>query len=259
MIQTAHHAPPPAAARIDHRVSAALAMRAHLVELIGQGVALTLVTPDGATLSARLVHEDTTARQLRFEPLGDAAAVARLVLADEAVVVAYLASVKLQFDLVGLRLNDGELVSCYPRELFRFQRRAAYRVRTEPPPQLAARLGRLLPIDIAGPALLLGDAELADRRHRLRVLDISHGGLALLLPAGDDTLAPGDRVPAACLELSSGRTIQIALRVVRAEALASPPGAQRLGCEMEGLSGVAARSLQRYIDETQIKARALES
>jgi len=259
MSQTAPLAPAPAGASSEHRVAAALAIRAHLVELIGQGVVATLVTPDGATLSARLVHEDTTARQLRFEPLGDAAAVARLVLADEAVVVAYLASVKLQFDLSGLRVNDGELVSCYPRELFRFQRRAAYRVRTEPPPQLAARMGRLLPIVIGGPALLLGESALADRRHRLRVLDISHGGLALLLPAGDASLSPGDRVPAACLELSAGRTIQIALRVVRAEPLASPAGAQRLGCEMEGLSGVAARSLQRYIDETQIKARVLEA
>ncbi len=257
MSMTAALAPSPASAPSEHRVVAPLAVRAHLVELIGQGVAATLVTPDGATLSARLIHEDTTARQLRFEPLGDAAAVARLVLADEAVVVAYLASVKLQFDLMGLRVCDGELVTCYPRELFRFQRRNAFRVRTEPPPQLAARLGKTLPYVIGGPELLLGEPGLAETRHRLRVLDISHGGLAVLLPAGDTSLALHGRIPAACLELSPGRTIQIALRVVRAEPLASPEGAHRLGCEMEGLSGVAARSLQRYIDETQIKARAL--
>ncbi|WP_165396865.1 flagellar brake protein [Sphaerotilus mobilis] len=241
----------------EHRIAADLAVRAHLVELIGQGVAVTLVTPSGTTLSARLIHEDTTARELRFEPLGDAAALHRLGEAEEAVVVAYLASIKLQFDLIGLRVCDGELVACYPRELFRFQRRNAFRVRTEPPPQLAAKFGQLQPILTGGPELLLGDPAVPASRRRLRVLDLSHGGLSLLLPAPDPTLALGTRIPAASLELTPSLPIHIALRVVRSEALSGPDGPRRLGCEMEGLSGVAARTLQRWIDEWQVQAKVM--
>jgi hypothetical protein len=236
-----------------------VAVRAHLVELIGQGVAVTLVTPTGLTLSARLIHEDTTARQVRFEPLGDALALHRLGEADEAVAVAYLSSIKLQFDLGGMRVRDGELVACYPRELFRFQRRNAFRVRTEPPPQLAARYGRLQPILSGGPELLLGDPSVPTARRRLRVLDISHGGLSVLLPVPDPTLTLGSRIPAACLELTPSLPIHIALRVVRCDPVAGPEGPQRLGCEMESLSGVAARTLQRYIDEVQVRAKALGS
>ncbi len=257
MTQTAPVAPARERATPEHRVAATLAVRAHLVELIGHGVAATLVTPDGTTLSARLIHEDTTARELRFEPLGDAAALRRLADADEAVAVAYLASIKLQFDLIGLRVCDGELVACYPRELFRFQRRNAFRVRTELPPQLAAKFGQLLPILIGGPELRLGDPADPASQRRLRVLDVSHGGLALLLPEPDETLTLGSRIPAASLELTPTLTIHIALRIVRSEPLASPSGALRLGCEMEGLSGLAARTLQRYIDESQVKAKVL--
>ncbi|MDP4302045.1 flagellar brake protein [Leptothrix discophora] len=263
MLQTATSSGAREPAPSDKRIAVPLAVRAHLVELIEQGVPVTLVTPDGATLSTRLVHEDMTARELRFAPLGEPCASARLALAEEAVAIAYLARIKLQFDLIGLRLRDGggeaELSACYPRELHRFQRREAYRVRTEPPPQLAARLGKLLPIVIGGPELLLGDSGAPESLRRLRVLDISHGGVALLLPPGDTSLRAGSRIPAATLELSPGRTIHVALHVVRADPLAAPEGAQRLGCEMEGLSGVAARSLQRFIDETQIKARALDA
>jgi flagellar brake protein len=257
MSQTALHAASRERAGHEHRIAAPVAVRAHLVELIGQGVVATLVTPTGSTLSARLIHEDTVARELRFEPLGDAAALHRLGEAEEAVAVAYLASIKLQFDLIGLRVRDGELASCYPRELFRFQRRNAFRVRTEPPPQLAAKFGRLQPILCGGPELLLGDPAVPAARRRLRVLDLSHGGLSVLLPAPDATLAPGQRIPAACLELTPSLPIHIALRIVRCDPLAGPDGPQRLGCEMEGLSGVAARTLQRYIDELQIQARTL--
>jgi flagellar brake protein len=257
MSQTAFHAASRERAGQEHRIVTPVAVRAHLVELIGQGVVATLVTPTGTTLSARLIHEDTTARELRFEPLGDAAVLHRLGEAEEAVAVAYLSSIKLQFDLGGLRVCDGELVACYPRELFRFQRRNAFRVRTEPPPQLAAKFGRLQPILSGGPELLLGDPSLPATRRRLRVLDISHGGLSLLLPAPDATLALGNRIPAACLELTPSLPIHIALRIVRSDPVSGPEGPHRLGCEMEGLSGVAARTLQRYIDEVQIKAKSL--
>ena len=257
MSPTALHAVASERSGQEHRIATPVAVRAHLVELIGQGAIATLVTPTGTTLSARLVHEDTTARELRFKPLDDAAALRRLGEAEEAVAVAYLASIKLQFDLGGLRVCDDELVACYPRELFRFQRRNAFRVRTEPPPQLAARYGRLQPILSGGPELLLGDPSEPASRRRLRVLDLSHGGLSMLLPTPDPALTVGQRIPAACLELTPSLPIHIALRIVRCDPVAGPEGPHRLGCEMEGLSGVAARTLQRFIDEVQVKSRVL--
>jgi c-di-GMP-binding flagellar brake protein YcgR len=58
----------------------------------------------------------------------------QLIDCNEAVAVAYLDSVKLQFDLTDLVLVRGArscaLQASLPRVLYRFQRRGAYRVRT---------------------------------------------------------------------------------------------------------------------------------
>jgi c-di-GMP-binding flagellar brake protein YcgR len=130
----------------------------------------------------------------------------------------------------------------FPSVLFRFQRREGYRVR---------------PAGHAGPELQWRLNDPADTELTLRVLDLSHGGVALFLPEGAPVLAAGTQIPAARLILEPGTHVQVSVRVVRTEKIDEPQQGQRVGCEIAGLSGVAARTLQRYIDQTQMRHRLL--
>jgi hypothetical protein len=68
----------------------------------------------------------------------------------------------------------------------------------------------------------------------------------------------GTQLPAVALVLDPSTVVQVALRVAHATPMGAD-GAEgmRLGCEIEGLSGVASRTLQRYIDRTQKRQRML--
>lgn len=230
----------------DYRVDAPAEVQAYLQQLVRQEVPVTLAAPDGVSLVAGLWTLDAERELLVLTvPAGDAR-VGHVVEGGEAVAVAYLDNVKLQFELEGLMLVHGHEASVlharYPDTLLRFQRRGGYRVRP---------LGRQAPI------VAIGRPDEPQALLRLRVLDLSHGGLALLLPEGVEGYGVGTAVSAASLELDAGRRIQIALRVVHVSPLREPGQGQRLGCEIEGLSGLAARTLQRYIDETQKRARLM--
>ena len=102
-----------------------------------------------------------------------------LLECDEATVVGYLDSVKLQFDVHDLVLVHGNARACSncpsPREMYRFQRRNAFRVR---PLDAHQRRWR------ACATRRCPRCELA-----LRVLDVSIGGCALFLP---DDVPPMD-------------------------------------------------------------------
>ena len=85
--------------------------------------------------------------------------------------VGYLDSVKVQFDVSDLVLvhgNRASVLSCpLPREMFRFQRRNAFRVR---------------PLMRSAPVARLRHPDMPDIEFALRVIDVSIGGCALFLP-----------------------------------------------------------------------------
>ncbi len=85
----------------------------------------------------------------------------------------------------------------------------------------------------------------------LRVLDISQGGAAVLLPDDLPALAQGAQLGRVRLELDAYTVLEVALKVVHVGSANSQGRGTRLGCEMVGLSGEGARALQRYIDGTQ--------
>jgi c-di-GMP-binding flagellar brake protein YcgR len=231
----------------DLQVRAPGEIRALLRDLVRQQVPVTLSGPDGTHYTTCL-WADEAERDVVVLPVDPAdARVRSLVEGDEAVAVAYLDHVKLQFDLQGLMLVRGRqacaLQAHVPQTLYRFQRRGGFRVRAVGP---------------AGPAVQLRLAHDLESLLTLRVVDLSHGGLALHLRPGDQDVPVGTHLAAAALLLDPSTVVQVALRVVHATPLGDD-GADglRLGCEIEGLSGVASRTLQRYIDRMQKRHRML--
>jgi c-di-GMP-binding flagellar brake protein YcgR len=171
---------------------------------------------------------------------------ARLIEADEAVAVAYLESVKLQFDIQGLVLVRGAhscaLQSRLPDEIYRFQRRNAYRVRPHGRQEPVARF--------AHPSL--PEMQLA-----LRMIDISIGGCALWLPHDVPTLQAGTRLGEVTLELDQDTRFVAAVTLQHLTALGLGERGVRVGCEWLALPGSAERTLQRWIDQTQKRRRML--
>ena len=117
----------------DFRLTSVSEIGAMLKRLLDGNVPLSLNAPDGSSLSATLWTIDSARGHISFNPDLHDPNLARFVEADEAVVVGYLDSVKLQFDVGDLVMVHGaqaSALSCaFPREMYRFQRRNGFRVR----------------------------------------------------------------------------------------------------------------------------------
>ena len=129
-----------------------------------------------------------------------------------------------------------------PGELFRFQRRNAYRVRT---------------IERTAPTATFRHPAIPDMSLALRVLDVSIGGCALLQPANVPTLQPGAVIKGVRLSLDAETQIDTALTLHHVTSTGAENGSVRLGCGFTSLGGAGERALQQYIDQTQKRRRMM--
>lgn len=224
-----------------------------LRELRDGSVPVMLSSPGGDMLTTTLWALDDPQQRLTFSADAGSALLARLVESNEAVAVAYCDSVKLQFDLHDLVLVRGAAASALccalPKEIYRFQRRNAYRVR---PPERHAPVARLR------------HPSMPDMALALRIIDVSIGGCALWLPGDVPPLQAGTELGLVRLELDADTRFSCAVTLQHVSSLGSagrgPTGRQdgvRLGCEWRELSGGAERVLQRWIDQAQKRRRLL--
>jgi c-di-GMP-binding flagellar brake protein YcgR len=230
----------------DFRISDALEIAAMLRKLADANVPLNLNASDGTVVSTTLWALDNARGTLSFSTDGDDPRLPALLECDEAVVVGYLDSVKLQFDVQNLLLVHGTTGSVLrapiPREMFRFQRRNAYRVR---------------PATRHAPTARVRHPEIADMALALRVLDVSIGGCALFLPDDVPPLQPGVLMNQVQIELDIDTRMTVKLRLQHVTSINPDSRGVRLGCELVDPSGDTLRVLQRYIDQTQKKRRLL--
>lgn len=230
----------------NFRVSDPAECQALLKSLMDRGVTVNLNGSDGSAYAATLWSIDTGTGRIGFTADLLAPEVQRLVEAEEAVAVAYLDQVKLQFDVTDRVLVHGRqhcvLQAALPRELFRFQRRSAYRVRT---------------LERGAPTARFRHPAIPDMVLELRVLDVSVGGCALLMPADLPLFEPGVQINDCAIELDAATLLRGALVVHHVTSIQPEARGVRLGCELFHLSPDATRVLQRYIDQTQKRRRMM--
>jgi flagellar brake protein len=232
-------------AQDEFSVSHPTEVQALLRQLADSNTIVHLSAPDGSGYATTLWTID--AHQRRVSLSADAAnpQLRALVDAGEATGVAYLDSIKLQFDLQQLVLvhshNASALQAALPAVLYRFQRRGSFRVRT--PARSAPTAHFRHP---AMPEMMLA----------LRVLDVSTGGCALALPADVPPLAAGIRMAGVRIELDADTRFEATLTLQHVSGGINPSASgTRLGCAFAALDGAAQRALQRYIDQTQKRQR----
>ena len=207
---------------------------------------VSLSGPSGANLGATVWTVDGERQRLAFDVEPGDIQLQGLVEANEATAVAYLDAVKLQFDLHDLVLvrspRATALQARLPRCIYRFQRRGSFRVRTP---------------DRVAPTAQLRHPALPDMQLALRVLDLSIGGCALLLPNKVPPIPLGITLRGVRLELDTDTMLDVTLRLQHASSTLSGAPGLRLGCELLQPGAASQRSLQRYIDQTQKRRRLL--
>lgn len=226
----------------SHRLDAPLEVIGWLRQLRERGAEIVLFGTGFPTpLSTRLLAANAPIDRIVFdaeglEPLLRAGPHAR------ATAIAFIDRVKVQFD-AGPFASFAEagcagVVAPLPAKLHRLQRRDAFRV--TPPAPRAARC-----------ALDAGSVHAPT----YPVVDLSVGGLSLIVPAEDELGRPaqGMRWSTCLLELPGVAALRCALVLVHAESLGTGRG-MRLGLRFEGLGPHAERDVQRYVIAAQRSA-----
>lgn len=216
-------------------------------ELRDAGTPVALSAPGGNGIAATVWTVDPDRGRLAFDVEPTEPKLAELVEANELTAVAYLDSVKLQFDLHDLVLvrspRATALQGRMPDHVYRFQRRSSYRVRT---------------LERGAPVARLRHPGLPDMQLALRILDVSIGGCALLLPQRVPPLPAGLDMGGVVLDLDTDTQLDVRLRIQHVSSVQAKDGTSlRLGCELLRLDGATQRTLQRYIDQTQKRRRLL--
>jgi flagellar brake protein len=228
--------------RVDHPREILRLIR----ELIDGALPVNLSAPGGIVLTTTLWTVDSESRRLTVNAEADDPALQRLIESDEVTAVAYLEAVKLQFELRDLMLVRGArtttLQTRLPTRLYRFQRRGTFRVRT---------------LSRTSPTALMRHPAIPEMQLALRVLDVSIGGCALLLPDSVPALPAGVRVNQVHLDLDADTRLTVTLLLHHVTSIQPHSSGVRLGCELVQLDSAAERTLQRYIDHTQKRRRLL--
>ena len=230
----------------DFRVSSPREIALILKQLSDGSVPLNLNASNGTVVGATIWAVDTVRGSVGLSVDAHDPRIDGLLECQEAVVVGYIDSVKLQFDVFNLVLVRG-VSSCVlncsmPSELFRFQRRNAYRVR---------------PLLRSAPLARLRHSAIADMQLALRVLDVSIGGCALFLPDDVPSMQPGSVLNRVQIDLDADTRFHVNLRLQHVTYLSSDSQGVRLGCEFVNPDSNTLRALQRFIDHTQKRGKLL--
>ena len=230
----------------EFRVSAPREIQTLLKHLYDGSVLLNLNASDGSVYTSAIWTLDSARGTIGFNADADDPAMRALLECEEVVVVGYLDNVKLQFDVHDLVLVRGpraSVLSCpAPREMFRFQRRNAFRVR---------------PLMRTSPVARFRHPDMPEVDVALRVIDISIGGIGLFLPEDVPVMNTGSVITNVEIELDTDTRLEAILRLQHVTAINAEAKGVRLGCEFKRIGGDSLRILQRFIDLTQKRGKLM--
>jgi len=230
----------------EFRVSSQREIGTLLKQLLDGSVLLNLHAGDDVVFTSAIWTLDSTRGTIGFNADPKDPALQALLDHDEVVVVGYADSVKLQFEVSNLVLvhgNRASVLSCpFPREMFRFQRRNAFRVR---------------PLLRAAPTARFFHPDMPDQELALRIIDLSVGGCGLLLPVDEPAIQPGTNIASVRMELDADTRFEVSMQLRHVTRMNGDTPALRLGFEFVRAGGDALRTLQRFIDLTQKRGKLM--
>jgi c-di-GMP-binding flagellar brake protein YcgR len=230
----------------EFRVTSPREIQGLLRQLLDGSVLLNLNASDGSVFTSAIWTIDTSRGTVGFNADPNDPAMLALLECEEVVVVGYLDSVKLQFDVHDLMLvhgNRASVLTCpAPREMYRFQRRNAFRVR---------------PLMRASPTARVRHPDLPESEYALRVIDVSIGGCGLFLPENVPMMNAGTLLQDVRIELDTDTRLEVSMRLQHVTAINAEARGVRLGFEFKRVGGDSLRALQRFIDLTQKRGKLM--
>jgi len=228
------------------RISSPREVGTLLKQLLDGTIQLSLHSSDGQIYTSAIWTLDSSRATIGFNADPNDPALQAVLHSPEIIVVGYLDSVKVQFELrhpVLVHGNRASVLSCpFPREMFRFQRRNAFRVR---PLMRSAPMAKLRHPDMEG-------GEIA-----LRIIDLSIGGCALFLPADVPPISAGATLTGVRMELDDDTRLDVTLHLQHVTSIDNEGRGVRLGFEFVRPGGDTVRTLQRFIDLTQKRGKLM--
>lgn len=217
-----------------------------LKQLLDGAVVLSMHGSDGSVFRSAIWTMDSARGTIGFNADPIDPAMQSILHSPQVTVVGYLDSVKVQFDLrnpVLVHGNKASVLSCpFPREMYRFQRRNAFRVR---------------PLMRSAPVARFRHPDQQDGEVALRILDLSIGGCALFLPSDQQPLTVGVTLAGTRMELDEDTRVDITLRLQHVTSINNDGRGVRLGFEYVRPNGDTVRTLQRFIDLTQKRGKLM--
>ena len=230
----------------EFRVSSPREIQGLLKQLLDGSVLLNLNARDGSVFTCTIWTIDSQRGTIGFNADPADPAMQALLECDEVVVVGYLDNVKLQFDVHDLVLvhgNRARVLNCpAPQEMYRFQRRNAFRVR---------------PLLRSGPMARFSHPNLPAMDCALRVIDISIGGCGVFLPEDLPGMNAGAMLNTVRIELDTDTRLEVTMRLQHVTAINAEARGVRLGFEFKRIGGDSLRALQRFIDLTQKRGKLM--
>ena len=230
----------------EFRVSSSREIQGLLKQLLDGSVLLNLNASDGSVFTSAIWTMDSSRGTIGFNADPNDPAMRALLECEEVVVVGYLDSVKLQFDVHDLVLvhgNRASVLSCpAPREIYRFQRRNAFRVR---------------PLMRTSPVARIRHPDMPEMEFALRVIDVSIGGCGLFLPEDVPTMNAGVLLQDVRIDLDTDTKLELSMRLQHITAINAEARGVRLGFEFKRVGGDSLRALQRFIDLTQKRGKLM--
>ena len=230
----------------EFRVSAPREIQSILKQLLDGSVLLSLHGEDGVVFTTAIWTLDGARGTLGFNADPADPAMKALLGGDEVTVVGYLDSVKIQFDVQGLRIVSGQrasVLSCAaPRLLYRFQRRDSFRVR---------------PLSRTSPTARFQHPDMPGCEMALRLVDVSIGGCGLFLPVEEPSMNRGVVIGEVRIELDDDTRVEVDMRLKHSTVVSEGARGARLGFEFVRPGGDTLRTLQRYIDLTQKRGKLM--
>jgi c-di-GMP-binding flagellar brake protein YcgR len=182
----------------------------------------------------------------------DAATNRKALASDKLIFITTLDKVKVQFSVGRIEETRHEtrpaLRCTLPDSLLRLQRREYYRLSTP----VATPIKCLIPVPVE---------ERGKRAVETTVVDISGGGVAVVVPPQGVPFAPEMRFDDCRIELPDTGVITASLEVRNLFDVTLRNGARvkRAGCQFHSLSGTMATMIQRYILRVERERKARES
>lgn len=225
---------------------------AALMRTLSERRALLNAHVDGGPVSfvTAVLGTSDASDSIMLDASADEAINARAAAASRLLCATRLDEIRIQFEVAtpthAMHEAYPVLLTAMPDSILRLQRREFYR----------------LSVPITDPVscvLSIEDGNAGRRTSEVRVLDISNGGVAVIVPPDHVPFSPGTTFPNCTLTIPDAGAATVTLRVCSVFHATTPDGRRRLraGCEFADVPAKFAAQIQRYIFRVERERRAL--